>query len=142
MMVVFFEGPRGGNIDTGLQAYATLAMGSFAKQLNIQRFKTNIQVNFHHRLYVDRENSCEGLCEFVDKRNYVIDVALYGNWVSTLAHEMVHVKQFIRGEIDAGLTRWKNKNCIDIEYWNQPWEKEARKLQHKMVHEFENYMHE
>jgi hypothetical protein len=135
-MMVSFSGPRGGKLDVGLQAFALLAMKSFAKNLGINRLRTNILVNFHHKLYVDTPNASEGLCESLDQRNFIIDVALYGDWLSTLAHEMVHVKQFARGELDAQLTRWKTKDHHNTEYWNQPWEKEARRLQHKLTNEF------
>lgn len=133
-MLVSFAGPRGGNLDTGLQSYALLAIRSFAKQLGISRLRTNIQVNLHHKLYVDKSNCSEGLCESVDQRHFIIDVALYGNWLSTLAHEMVHVKQFARGElyesINLGMHRWKgewlsnNRQCVK-DYWDHPWEIEA-----------------
>ena len=136
-MIVSFEGPRGGNLDYGLQAYALQAMESFASQLNINRLKTDITVKFHHNLFVDRNMTCTGLCESDDKRTFIIDVALYSNWVTTLAHEMVHVKQFARGELNESLTKWKNKDCSDKEYWDQPWEIEARKLQHELVINFE-----
>jgi len=131
------EGPKGGKLDLGLQAYATLAVRSFAKQLGISRLHTNIVVRMHSKVHVG-EFGTEGLCEPIDRRNFIIDVALYGNWLSILAHEMVHVKQFALDEMDLGLSRWKsNKYCENIEYWDQPWEKEARKLQHKMVAEFD-----
>lgn len=137
-MLVCFQGPRGGKLDEGLQAYATLAIQSFAEQLGISRLKTVIQVNFHHRLSVDKERTAEGLCETIDKRHFIIDVALYGNWLSTLAHEMVHVKQFARGELDENLTYWKGRNHGNTDYWDQPWEREARRLQHKMVQKFDS----
>lgn len=136
-MLVCFEGPRGGKLDHGLQAYATMAINSFSKQLGINRLKVNIIVKFHHQLFVDHSKTASGLCESVDKRNFVIDVALYGNWLTTLAHELVHVKQFARGEVNSNLTHWKNKDCSDKDYWDQPWEVEARQLQHKLVIEFE-----
>lgn len=137
-MILYFEGPRGGKIDYGLQAYTCHAVQSFSKQLNIHRLKTEITVRFHHNIFVDSNKTCEGLCEAVDKRKFVIDVALYGNWLSTLAHEMVHVKQFLRGEINESLTSWKGKDCKDLEYRDQPWEIEARELQYDMVIKFEN----
>jgi len=137
-MVVVFQGPRGGKIDSGLEAYATLAIRDFTKQLKISRLKLSLQINFHRSLYVDREKTAEGLCETVDNRNFVIDVALYGNWLSTLAHELVHVKQFARGELDDQLTFWKGRNHSNASYWDQPWEKEARRLQHKMVQKFDS----
>ena len=92
-MKVFFSGPRDGQLDMNLQASAMMAVKLFSKKLNIHRLRTNIHVKFHHKLFVDNSHS-EGLCESVDSRNFIIDVALYGNWMSTLAHELVHVKQF------------------------------------------------
>lgn len=137
-MIICFEGPRGGKLDYGLRAYALQAINSFAKQLDIHRLKTNITIRFHHQLFVDQQNTCAGLCEAEGNRNFVIDVALYSNWLTTLAHEMVHVKQFARGELNESLTKWKNKDCSDTEYWDQPWEIEARKLQYDLVIKFEN----
>jgi len=129
-------GPRGADVGTGLTAYTMLAIKSFAKQLGISRLKTNIVVRIHRSLTVDRGQS-EGLCEALDTRTFIIDVALFGNWLSTLAHEMVHVKQFAKDELDPALTRWKSKDHSRTEYWDQPWEKEARRLQAKLVANFE-----
>ena len=135
-MELHVTGPRDGNIDTGLEALVHVACRNFAKQLGISRLKTEIQIRMHHNLFV--AEGCEGLCEPVGKRLFILDVALYGNWLSTLAHEMVHVRQFARGELNSSLTQWKsNKYCDNIEYWDQPWEKEARRLQGKLVEEFE-----
>lgn len=135
-MELHVTGPRDGQLDTGLQALVHVACKHFAKQLGISRLKTEIQVRMHHNLFV--AEGCEGLCEPVSNRLFILDVALYGNWLSTLAHEMVHVKQFARNELDSNMTQWKsNKYCENIEYWDQPWEKEARRLQGKLVEEFE-----
>lgn len=134
-MKVFFSGPRDGQLDMNLQASALMAVKLFAKKLNIHRLRTNIQVRFHHKLFVDNSHS-EGLCESVDSRNFIIDVALYGNWMSTLAHELVHVKQFARGELTDNLQYWKGKDHSETKYWEQPWEKEARRLQKKLMNEY------
>jgi len=135
-MELHVTGPRDGNLDTGLEAFVHVACRNFAKQLGISRLKTEIQIRMHHNLFV--AEGCEGLCEPVGKRLFILDVALYGNWLSTLAHEMVHVRQFARGELNSSMTQWKsNKYCDNIEYWDQPWEKEARRLQGKLVEEFE-----
>tara|TARA_B110000977_G_scaffold45737_1_gene62164 strand:- start:423 stop:842 length:420 start_codon:yes stop_codon:yes gene_type:complete len=135
MMDLMVTGPRDGKVDLGLSAMAHLAVENFAKQLGIHRLATTIHLRLHHNIVVDE--GCEGLCEPIGTRAFIIDVALYGNWLSTLAHEMVHVRQFARKELDAQLTQWKsNKYCGDIEYWDQPWEKEARRLQDRMLEEF------
>jgi len=47
--------------------------------------------------------------------------------IATLAHEMVHLKQFAKGEINIDLNRW-HKTPIDTEvvpYHELPWEIEA-----------------
>ena len=45
----------------------------------------------------------------------------------TLAHEMVHVKQYFRKELDGSNCRfkWKGRNADGYKYENQPWEREA-----------------
>ena len=53
--------------------------------------------------------------------------------MSTLAHELVHVKQFARGELTENLQYWKGKDHSETEYWDQPWEKEARRLQIQLM---------
>lgn len=48
-----------------------------------------------------------------------------------IAHEMVHVKQYSKGELKDYLkvnkSRWKNQilNLDEIDYWDHPWEIEA-----------------
>jgi len=47
----------------------------------------------------------------------------------TVAHEMVHVKQFTRKELThttkLAVKSWKGKNYHDSQYWDCPWEIEA-----------------
>ena len=50
--------------------------------------------------------------------------------LETIAHEMVHVKQYARGELYQGVRiakhRWQGKWVSNnIDYWDQPWEVEA-----------------
>lgn len=50
--------------------------------------------------------------------------------ITTIAHEMVHVKQYARGELYQGARiakhRWQGKWLSNgISYWDQPWEIEA-----------------
>lgn len=48
----------------------------------------------------------------------------------TLAHEMVHAKQFLRGElISEGQWSWKGKAANNYRYENMPWEREAYRLE-------------
>lgn len=59
------------------------------------------------------------------------------DFFSTIAHEMIHVHQFIRGDLEDledDQIRWKNKIYKDQvigsrKYYSLPWEKEAFKKQ-------------
>ena len=130
-MELHVTGPRDGKVDTGLEALVHVACKNFAKQLGISRLKTEIQVRMHHDLFV--AEGCEGLCEPVSNRLFILDVALYGNWLSTLAHEMVHVKQWATGEmkelVRQNKTRFKGELFGNTEYWFRPWEIEAHGIE-------------
>jgi len=128
-------GPLGGQLDLHLHGYALEAIKFFAKELKIDRFKTNLTLRLHHKFVMTSDN--EGLIEPTGDRSFNIDVCLYGNWLGTLAHEMVHMKQYLRGEVDWQLSQWKGKSGYeDVGYWDQPWEIEARKLQNKLMLKF------
>ena len=46
--------------------------------------------------------------------------------IRTLAHEMVHVKQYVYGGLDEEGMKWCGKNLTrDLPYHEQPWEIEA-----------------
>jgi hypothetical protein len=53
-----------------------------------------------------------------------------------LAHELVHAKQFFRGELHPNLNRWKSLDYHNVAYSRQPWEKEAYKLEDQLFQQF------
>ena len=53
-----------------------------------------------------------------------------------LAHELVHAKQFIKGELSPKLHSWKKKNHSKTPYSRQPWEREAYKLEEQIFNMF------
>jgi len=55
--------------------------------------------------------------------------------ISTVCHEMVHVKQYYRKEMDDTNNRWKSKKLPDagLDYMDRPWEKEAFRLEEKLA---------
>lgn len=58
-----------------------------------------------------------------------------------LAHELVHAKQFIKGQIDGDMryrksTAAKWVDHTDTEYLDQPWEQEAYGLEEELVERF------
>jgi hypothetical protein len=56
----------------------------------------------------------------------------------TLAHEMVHVKQFALQETDDQLSTWKNSSVdtAKIDYWWHPWEIEAHGMEPGLLTKF------
>jgi len=73
-----------------------------------------------------------GYCLQETDREYTLsiqrDLSLF-DLISTVCHEMIHVKQYARKELRErqGKTMWKAKNHSNTSYENAPWEKEAFK---------------
>ena len=83
-----------------------------------------------------------GWCMMEDtNREFTIDVhnkLTLKDFVTTICHEMVHVKQYARKEMDdgqnTGRARWKTKTIpMDTKYYDLPWEKEAYRMQDKLA---------
>lgn len=58
------------------------------------------------------------------------------DFVSTLTHELTHLKQYARNEmvqLDCGKIRWKKKVYGDIAYEDSPWEKEAFRVERQLA---------
>lgn len=58
--------------------------------------------------------------------------------ISTIIHEMIHVKQYARKELRhvEGKTMWKKRDHTDTEYHKSPWEREAYLLENLYVEEY------
>jgi len=86
------------------------------------------------------KNGAYGYCmEGDSNRDFEIEVdkslRLY-DFVSTLTHELTHMKQYARGEMkymSDGRTRWKKKIYRKISYADSPWEKEAFKVEKQLA---------
>jgi hypothetical protein len=89
----------------------------------------------------------DGYCLAVDRREFVIEVdsRLKGDdFITALTHEMVHVKQYARGEtkdVNTFTKSWKGEEYIAAystvdEYMALPWEAEAYELQEVLCNEY------
>ena len=77
----------------------------------------------------------EGTCIDTDVRQYEIEISksLTGdNFITTIFHEMVHVKQYVRKELFSECNFYKTRD----EYLNLPWEIEAYKTQETLLEEW------
>ena len=62
--------------------------------------------------------------------------------IRTIFHEMTHVKQFALGELELGtkVDKFKGKKYKREDYWNAPWEVEARKAEKKMMRKWKKVL--
>lgn len=94
--------------------------------------KLDIRIEIKRKL----EDDCLGFCYYLSSGRpscFLIEL-LYDKditvTVSKLAHELVHVKQYITGELKHGknnITLWKGEKYDEkiTDYWDLPWEIEA-----------------
>jgi len=113
-------------------AYSTVVWS--LKELGLDRIK-NLDIEVKLKKLPKNEF---GQCEVQDSiREFVIDVKKdlsLKSFVSTILHEMVHVKQFVRKELSPSGLKWKSKSVPeDTEYLELPWEKEAHKMEEILV---------
>lgn len=119
------------------------------------RLTANLRVTIRLSATIERER-IKGDCEWVDSnvrpREFMIRI---GSSLSplmqllTLAHELVHVKQYARGIMfdcanGGEHTRWK-RTIIKTEsmaYRDIPWEREALKLERPIVSAYRASQHE
>ena len=89
----------------------------------------------------------DGYCLAVNPREFVIEIdsRLKGDdFITALTHEMVHVKQYARGEtkdVNTFTKSWKGDEYISMystidEYMALPWEAEAYQLQEVLCNEY------
>lgn len=82
----------------------------------------------------------DGLCLCVNPREFVLEINSSlddDEFIETLCHEMVHVKQHARKELvdqTLALKKWKGQEWITLyttleEYMAFPWEKEAYEME-------------
>tara|TARA_R110001606_G_scaffold232113_1_gene379656 strand:+ start:70 stop:486 length:417 start_codon:yes stop_codon:yes gene_type:complete len=108
---------------------------SLAKELGIGRMWSKvIFIRFKTKLDNESQGLCwgcknEGYAEINIARTSNGDVIPYEMLMQTLAHEMVHAKQYIRGELNGYSLSWKGAKPRNYKYENAPWEKEAYKLE-------------
>ena len=60
--------------------------------------------------------------------------------LKTIAHEMVHVKQYVRNELNDEMNTWKGRyvDSDAIDYNDQPWEVEANQLGNELYEQYAN----
>tara|TARA_B100001093_G_C26462714_1_gene857140 strand:- start:325 stop:720 length:396 start_codon:yes stop_codon:yes gene_type:complete len=80
----------------------------------------------------------DGTCLDLGNRDYVIELdkklSLGDNFLTTIFHEMVHVKQYVRKELYSECNFYKTRE----EYINLPWEVEAYAKQEELLEQWKS----
>lgn len=119
------------------------AIAYFADNLICRRLSRHLHITIR---YKKTENywgltSVEGYNKSGKPRHFIIEVNRFLNErekIMTIAHEMVHVKQYAILDLNEEMTNWRGKivDAEKIPYIKQPWEKEAYKVGDKLFGEY------
>ena len=116
----------------------TAATWFYAEKLMGKRLIKNLKLNIKLKRGLYKKDNTEGTAIWEDEsyrpKEFTIELdcgAKIRNLLITLAHEMVHIKQWAKGEMYeyaiTGKVRFmKTKyDMNDMDYWDYPWEIEA-----------------
>ncbi len=145
-----------GKSDIGIKKWEyTTAAGWMLERLAGKRLASKIELNIKLVPSLYKIEKKIGDCEWKDDnirpREFIIRIDSSRKkkiQLHTLAHELVHVKQFARGELYDYIydhkTRWKRQKYDNPfkmshdQYMNLPWEVEAYKLESIIYNEWIN----
>ena len=152
-MQLCIEGYRSHNIDL----YQTIgkAVTFYGEVLLGKRMAKNIYLDIKLTKDLKKKEKAYGYCHIIDDslsrpREFMIELDAsmkysFDQILTWLAHEMVHLKQFVRKELcdyESGRVQWKTRSFGRVHYDDQPWEKEAYRLETKLYEEFAEWYYE
>ena len=147
-MILCIEGYRKHN----KALYQALGNGAlfYGEVLLGKRMVKNIYLDIKLTKDLKKKEGAYGYCHIVDDslakpREFMIELDAsmrykFDQILTWLAHEMVHLKQFVRGELcdyETGRVQWKSRSFGKVHYDDQPWEKEAYRLEDELYEMFE-----
>ena len=124
----------------------------YGEKLLGKRMSKNIILEIKLTRELKKKEQAYGYCHVIDDnlnrpREFAIELDssmkhTFDQILIWLAHEMVHLKQFVRGELcdyATGSVQWKSKRYSrNIKYADMPWENEAYRLESKLFEELRN----
>ena len=153
MMDVYIDGFRSNNL--ALRDEIEQACWYYGRRLMGGRMAKHITVEVKLTNRLKEKENTYGYCHILDDnlnkpREFMIELDAsmkfdFGDILTWLAHEMVHLKQFVRGELcdyETGRVQWKTRSFGRVHYDDQPWEKEAYRLEGKLYEEFKEWYYE
>ena len=152
-MQLYIEGYRSHNKEL-YRALASAAIWYGAVLLGT-RMVNNIYLDIKLTKGLKKKEKAYGYCHIIDDdlnrpREFMIEVDAsmkypFDQILIWIAHEMVHIKQFVRGELcdyETGRVQWKKRMYGRVHYEDQPWEREAYRLEEKLYNQFAEWYYE
>ena len=152
-MQLYIEGYRSHNkelyhaVSNAALYYGALLLGT--------RMLNNIYLDIKLTKDLKKKEQAYGFCHIIDDslsrpREFMIELDAsmrhpFSQILIWLAHEMVHLKQFVRKELwdyESGRVQWKTRSYGKVHYADQPWEKEAYRLESELYEMFEEEYYE
>jgi len=132
--------------------FTELAARAILRKLVNDRMNLDVEIVFKKLSKSETEEGIVGLCIVEDygrsPRMFTVEISSEASWadqLSTLSHELIHVKQYATNELyhyaKLGTYRWRNEKYFHTPYSKRPWEREAYRRQNILLKEFahENY---
>jgi len=121
-----------GHSDERFNEYVQRASQFYAEQLFTKQLLRHIVVSIKFNKHLDAfgYSSIEKRNTKGAAREFLIELHPYISGVEilkTLAHEFVHIKQYVQGDLNDSQTEWKGEACDSdaMDYYSLPWEVEA-----------------
>jgi len=152
-MQLYIEGYRSHNkelyraLESAAIWYSAVLLGT--------RMVNNIYLDIKLTKGLKQREKAYGYCHIIDDnlskpREFMIELDAsmkYGfdQILTWLAHEMVHLKQFVRKELwdyETGRVQWKSRTYGRLNHDDQPWEREAYRLEGELYEEFEEWYYD
>lgn len=130
--------------DKYFKPYVEKAVLFYAKELITNtRIRNNCKTVVRFESKLDNWGSCgtEGYNSKNEPREFLIEIHPgigAREILETLAHEMVHVKQYIHHETNDTLSVWRGKkiDSDSLDYWHHPWEIDAHGRESGLITKF------
>ena len=102
----------------------------------------------YYKIYLDINAvkcKADGYCMHYDGYDFEIELnkkLTFEHMMITLAHEMIHLKQYATKELKSKFVRgkpvdtWRGMKYRNLKYDEQPWEQEAMELEEDLYHKF------
>ena len=146
-MNLYIDGYRSHNIQLSSALYD--ASYFYGEKLLGSRMLKGITLEIKLTRKLKQKEETYGYCHIISDnlnkpREFMIELDAsmkysFDQILTWLAHEFVHLKQFVRGELcdyETGRVQWKTRSFGRVHYDDQPWEKEAYRLETKLFEEF------